>query len=57
MGGCIDECEEEYVLIQKTLQEHPRLTVIHPRLLQEFAQNLNTCVKTFNTTLFFHATF
>lgn len=48
-GGCIEECEEEYVPIQKTLEKHPRLTVIHHRLLQAISLEILTRVKTFNT--------
>lgn len=43
-GGCIAECEEEYVPIQKTLEKHPRLTVIHHRLLQAISLEILTRV-------------
>lgn len=43
-GGCIEECEEEYVPIHKTPEKHPRLTVIHPRLLQTLSLKILTRV-------------
>lgn len=32
-GECMEQCEEEYLPIQKTLGKHPHLTVIHHRQL------------------------